>query len=80
MHRPTTSPEEVAKSAAVRRLISMGLSTSPESRVTRYNPISMWEIDMEYRHGRSDINEISIGISIWDMGYRLGIWYIAVVI
>jgi len=28
---------------------------------------------MGYRYGRSDINEISIGISIWDMGYRFGI-------
>jgi len=29
---------------------------------------------------RSDINEISIGISIWDMGYRYGVWYIDMVI
>ena len=26
--------------------------------------------------GRSDIIDISIGISIWYMGYRYGIWYI----
>ena len=32
------------------------------------------------RYGRSDINEISIGISIWDMGYRFGIQYIDMVI
>ena len=38
--------------------------------------MSIWEIDMEYRYGRSDINEISIGISIWDVGYRYGILYI----
>jgi len=25
------------------------------------------------RYGRSDISEISIGISIWDMGYRYGV-------
>ena len=29
-----------------------------------------------YRCGISDINGISIEISIWDMGYRYGIWYI----
>ena len=40
------------------------------NRVSRYDPISIWEIDMIDRHGRSDINEISIGILIWDMGYR----------
>ena len=32
------------------------------------------------RYGRSDINEMSIGISIWDMGYRCRIWYIDMVI
>jgi len=26
------------------------------------------------RYGLSDINEISIGVSIWDVGYRYGIW------
>jgi hypothetical protein len=41
---------------------------------------SIWEIDMGYRCGRSDINEISIRISIWDMGYRFGIRYIIMVI
>jgi hypothetical protein len=37
----------------------------------------MWDIDMGYRYGRSDINKISIrnfymeyGLSIWDMMYR----------
>jgi len=32
------------------------------------------------RYGRSDINAISIGISIWNMCYRFGIWYIDMVI
>jgi hypothetical protein len=32
------------------------------------------------RYGRSNINGISIGISMWDMGYRYGIWYIDMVI
>jgi hypothetical protein len=41
---------------------------------------SIWEIDMGDRYGRSDINEISIGIPIWDMGYRFGIWVIVMVI
>jgi len=50
------------------------------SRVTRYDPISIWEIDMGDRYGRSDINEISIRISKWDMGYRFGIRYIDMVI
>jgi hypothetical protein len=27
------------------------------------------------RYGRSDIYGISTRISIWDMGYRYGIWY-----
>jgi len=31
-------------------------------------------------YGRSDINEISIGFSIWNMVYRLGIRYIDMVI
>ena len=35
---------------------------------------------MEYRFGRSDINEISIGTSIWDMCYRYGMWYIDMII
>ena len=33
------------------------------ARVTLYDPMSIWEIDMGDRYGRSDINEISI----WDM-------------
>jgi hypothetical protein len=41
---------------------------------------SIWEIDMGDRYGRSEINEISIGILIWNMGYRYGIWYIDMVI
>ena len=44
--------------------------------MTRYDR----EIDMGYRYGRSDINEISIGMSIWDMCYRYGIRYIDMVI
>ena len=28
------------------------------------------------RYTTSNINEISMGISIWDMGYRYGTWYI----
>jgi len=32
------------------------------------------------RYGRSEINEISIVISIWDMGYRFGIRRIDMVI
>jgi len=41
---------------------------------------SIWEIDVADRHGRSDINGLSIGISIWNIGYRCGVWYINVVI
>jgi hypothetical protein len=32
------------------------------------------------RYGRSDINEISIGLSIWNMVYQYGIWYTDTVI
>jgi len=42
--------------------------------------ISIWEIDMGYRYGRSDINENPIGLSIWNMVYRFEIWYIDMVI
>jgi len=35
---------------------------------------------MGYRYGRSDINEISTGMSIWDMGYRHRIRVINMVI
>ena len=38
--------------------------------------ISIWDIDMGYRYGISDINEISIWVSKSNMGYRYGIWYI----
>jgi hypothetical protein len=48
--------------------------------VTRYDPISIWEIDMGDRYGRSNINEISIGLSIWNMLYRYGTWDIDMVI
>jgi hypothetical protein len=48
--------------------------------VTRYDPISILEIDMGYRYGRSGINGISIIISIWNMSYRCGIWFIDMVI
>jgi len=37
-------------------------------------------IDTGDRYGGSDINEISMGTSIWDLGYRYGIWYVAMVI
>ena len=49
-------------------------------RVTRYDPMSIWEIDMGDRCGRSESNGISIGLSILKMGYRYGIWYIDMVI
>jgi len=54
------------------------------TRVTRYDPISIWEIDVGYRYGRSDINEISIGTHIdmvilnIAMGYGLMIWEMTV--
>jgi hypothetical protein len=33
------------------------------------------------RYGRSDINGVSIGISIWNMGYRYdGIWHVDIVV
>ena len=35
-----------------------------EPRVTRYDPISVWEIDMGDRYGRWDIDS-GYGISIW---------------
>ena len=35
---------------------------------------------MGYRYGRPDINGITLGISICNMGYRYGRWYIAMVI
>jgi hypothetical protein len=49
------------------------------------------DIDMGDRYGRSDVNEISMvisiwnmgyrhGISLWDMGYRYGIWYVDMII
>jgi len=41
---------------------------------------SIWQIDMGDRYWRSDINVISIGISIWNMGYRYGTWCIDMVI
>jgi len=31
------------------------------------------------RYGRSDTNELSIGISIWNMGYQCWTWYIDMV-
>jgi len=31
---------------------------------------------MGYRYGRSDIKKISMEISIWGMGYRIGIQYV----
>jgi len=53
---------------------------APVFRVTRYDPISIPEIDVGYRYGRTDVNEISIGLSIWDMDDRFGIRYIDMVI
>jgi hypothetical protein len=42
--------------------------------------MSIWEIATADRYGRSDINEMSIGISLWNVGYRYEIWCIDVVI
>jgi hypothetical protein len=50
------------------------------TRVTRYDPVSLWEIDVGDRYGRPDINGISIRTSICIMGYRYWIWYIDMVI
>jgi len=50
------------------------------ARVTRYDPISIREIDMGDRCGRSDMNEISIGLSVGNMGYRCGLQYVDMVI
>ena len=41
-----------------------------EARVTRHDLTSVREIDMGDRYGRSDINETSMGLSIWDVCYR----------
>jgi hypothetical protein len=41
---------------------------------------SIWEIDMGDGYGRSDINAISIVISIWNMCYQFGRWYVDMVI
>jgi hypothetical protein len=57
-----------------------GQGLTRHTRVTRHDPISIWEVDMGYRYGRSDINGVSIGISIWNMGYQYGIWYIDMVV
>jgi hypothetical protein len=38
--------------------LSDSLATARPYRVTRYDPISIWQIDMGYRYGRSDINEM----------------------
>ena len=35
---------------------------------------------MGYRYGRSDVNHISMEVSIWVMAYRYGIWDIDMVI
>jgi len=40
----------------------------------------MFEIAIGDRFGRSDIDEITTGFSIWGMGYRYGIRYIDMVI
>ena len=31
------------------------------------------------RYGRSDVNGIFMGVSIWVMGFRYGIWYVDMV-
>jgi hypothetical protein len=57
-----------------------GGGRGPGRRVTRYDPRSIWEIDMGYRYGRS-IWEIDMGDrygrSIWeiDMGDRTSMIY-----
>jgi hypothetical protein len=48
--------------------------------LTRNDPISIWEIDLGDQYGRSDLNEISIVSSIWNMGHRYWTWYVHVVI
>jgi len=48
--------------------------------VMRYDPLSIWDIDMGDRYGRSDVNDISIMLSIWNMVYRYGIWFVDMVI
>ena len=59
---------------------TLALAWDTPTRVTRHDLISIWEINMGYRYGRSDINDILIGISIWNMGHRHGIWYSDMVI
>jgi hypothetical protein len=77
---------ELAPSAAKSWLSPRLSSSSPASaqglqlRVTKYDAISIWEIDMRYRYGRSDVMDISMGLSIWDMCYQYEIWYIDLVI
>ena len=40
----------------------------------------IWEIEMGARYGRSDINAISIGLSIWNISYRFRIRYVNMII
>ena len=47
--------------------------------MTKYDPMSIWEIDVGDPYGRSDIDGISIGLSIWNLVYQCGIWYIDMV-
>jgi hypothetical protein len=46
------------------KLQTLKASTVDPTRVTRYDPISVWEIDVGDRFGRLDINETSIWTSI----------------
>ena len=80
MARPERRMQAVRVCTGALRSDSAGASGKAPPRVTRYDHISIWEINMGYRYGRSDINEISIWISICDVGYRYGIWCIDLVI
>ena len=53
-----------------------GTYRAADGRVTRYDPISILEIDMRDRRS----NGYRYGISIWDMGYRFEIRYIYIII
>jgi len=43
---------------------TIDLGRAVQVRVTRYDPISIWDIDMGYRYGISDINGIPTEIFI----------------
>jgi hypothetical protein len=73
-------PRSLARGRVRRRELGgahrAGGSLRTSTRVTRYDR----DIDMGYRYGISDINEISIWVSIWNVGYRCGMRYIDMVI